>query len=53
MFEGTVEVCYYNTWGLISDADWSDKEALILCKQLFYNVSGIFASKMGLSLFLL
>ena len=40
-FEGTVEVCYYNTWGLISDVGWSNKEAEVICRQLNYNSSGI------------
>ena len=38
--EGTVEVCYYNTWGLVSDNGWSNKEAQVVCRQLNYNATG-------------
>ena len=34
--EGTVEVCYYSTWGLIADADWGKQDAQVVCKQLGY-----------------
>ena len=34
--EGTVEVCYYSTWGLIADADWGNQDAQVACKQLGY-----------------
>lgn len=37
--EGTLQVCYYNTWGLVSDDGWSDDEAMVVCRQLNYNVS--------------
>jgi deleted-in-malignant-brain-tumors protein 1 len=39
VFEGTVEVCYFSTWGLISDAGWSDNEAEVICRHLKYSTS--------------
>ena len=38
-YEGTLEVCYYNMWGLVSADGWTDREALVVCKQLHYNAS--------------
>lgn len=38
-FEGAVQVCYYNTWGLVSANGWTEKEALVVCHQLNYNVT--------------
>lgn len=35
--EGTVEVCYYNNWGIISDQSWDDNEAQVVCRQLGYS----------------
>lgn len=32
----TVEVCYNNLWGLISDPGWDDNDALVVCKSLGY-----------------
>lgn len=40
--EGILQVCYYNTWGLVSANGWTNKEASTVCKQLNYNVSSIF-----------
>ena len=40
--EGTVEVCYYNIWGLVSDSGWSNKDAQVVCRQLNYNSSGCY-----------
>ena len=34
--EGTVQYCYYSTWGLISDNSWNDPAAQVVCKQLGY-----------------
>ena len=38
--EGTVEVCYYNIWGLVADSEWGIEEAKVVCRQLNYDVSG-------------
>ena len=32
--EGTVEVCFNNLWGLISDVGWTDADAKVVCNQL-------------------
>ena len=40
-YEGAVQVCYYNTWGLVSSNGWSDREALVVCHQLSYNVTSM------------
>ena len=37
---GTVEMCYHNTWRLISDQDWNDNDAKVVCRQLGYNTEG-------------
>ena len=34
--EGTVQVCYNKLWGLISDSNWDNNDAKIVCKQLGY-----------------
>ena len=38
--EGTVEVCYNNLWGLISDIGWTDGDARVVCNNLGYNGKG-------------
>jgi deleted-in-malignant-brain-tumors protein 1 len=38
-YEGTIEVCHYNTWGLISDVGWSDNEAEVICRQMNYSTT--------------
>lgn len=38
--QGTVEVCYYNTWGLVDDRNWGTQEAKVVCRQL--NFQGIY-----------
>lgn len=35
--EGTVEVCYYNNWGIISDESWGSEEAQVVCRQLGFS----------------
>lgn len=37
--EGTVEVCSYNTWGLVADGGWGPQEAQVTCRQL--NLQGM------------
>lgn len=36
-----MEICYQNTWGLISDQDWDNNDAKVVCRQLGYNTEGI------------
>ena len=38
--EGTVEVCYDELWGLISDVGWSDNDTVVVCNQLGYTGGG-------------
>ena len=32
--EGTVEICRIYLWGLVSDLNWGDSEARVVCRQL-------------------
>ena len=32
--EGTVEVCFDNLWGLISDVGWNEADAKVVCRKL-------------------
>ena len=32
--EGTVEICFDDLWGLISDSNWGDTDAIVVCSQL-------------------
>ena len=32
--EGTIEICHDNLWGLITDAGWDNKDAVVICRQL-------------------
>ena len=34
--EGTVQVCYNNLWGLISDSNWDNNDTSVICNQLGY-----------------
>ena len=33
-YQGTVEVCYDNLWGLIDDDGWGISDATVVCRQL-------------------
>jgi deleted-in-malignant-brain-tumors protein 1 len=35
--EGTIQVCYGNLWGLISDSMWDDNDAQVICNQLGFS----------------
>ena len=39
--EGTVELCYNNLWGQISDVGWSNEDAKVVCNYLGYKNGGI------------
>ena len=39
-YEGTVEICFNNLWGLISESGWSTTDAEVICRQLGYGPSG-------------
>ena len=32
--EGTVEICFDNLWGLVTQSKWSTSDARVTCKQL-------------------
>lgn len=34
MYEGTVELCFGNLWGLIAESGWGLKDAEVTCRQL-------------------
>lgn len=38
--EGTVEICYYNLWGLILTADWDENDAAVVCKNAGFVQNG-------------
>ena len=35
--EGTVEICRGNLWGLVSEIEWSNSAAQVVCRQLGVN----------------
>ena len=35
-YEGIVEVCKDNIWGLIGEAGWEIEDATVICRQLGY-----------------
>ena len=39
--EGTVEICFGNLWGLITESGWTDNDASVVCKQLGFLGEGI------------
>ncbi|XP_019848942.1 PREDICTED: deleted in malignant brain tumors 1 protein-like [Amphimedon queenslandica] len=47
--EGTVEICHDKLWGLITDAGWDNKDAMVICRQLNFPSEG--AVSMGGSRF--
>ena len=38
--EGTVEICYFNLWGLVSVLGWNDTDASVVCYELGYSRDG-------------
>ena len=41
--EGTVEVCFENLWGLVSESGWTQEDGEVVCKQLGYPTEGIYS----------
>ena len=35
--EGTIEICFDDLWGLISDSEWDNSDAEVVCRQLGYS----------------
>ena len=38
--EGTVEICYYNIWGLVAVHGWDDNDAAVVCNELGFTSGG-------------
>ena len=38
--EGTVQICFDNQWGLISESGWSQNDAQVVCRELGFLVEG-------------
>ena len=38
--EGTIQVCFSNQWGLISESGWSPNDAQVVCRELGFLVEG-------------
>ncbi len=39
-YEGVVEICFDNLWGLIEDLGWTVIDAQVVCRQLGYEIEG-------------
>ena len=39
--EGTIQVCFDNQWGLISDSEWSQNSTQVVCRELGFLVEGM------------
>ena len=39
--EGTIQVCFNNQWGLISDSGWNEKNAQVVCRELGFLAEGM------------
>lgn len=43
-YEGSVEVCFENLWGLVAETGWNQGDAEVVCRQLGYQTEGIESS---------
>ena len=41
-FSGRLEICQYNTWGVVCTENWDDDGASVVCRQLGYDVEGCY-----------
>lgn len=51
--EGTVEICFNNIWGMVSDLNWGDLDALVVCRQLYLGTDGELSYIVELIVFIL
>ena len=40
-YEGVVEICFDNLWGLVEDLGWTVLDAQVVCRQLGYEIEGM------------
>ena len=35
--EGTLEICYYNLWGLVASVEWDEDDTAVACRNMGYD----------------
>ena len=38
--QGTIEVCFNKTWGMVSGSGWGEEDARVVCRQLHFSSDG-------------
>lgn len=41
-YEGSVQFCFENVWGLVAQSGWNLADAQVICRQLGYETAGRF-----------